>query len=277
MDNENETELDKQELEKALENNDRTPIKECGQNLHQQMIDGIVISDLKEDIKVDDIISSLNTIASEEDKLLNVTKEQVEIEKTSSNKVKAIVVMNSVEAWIALEDLRKEDVRVQPFGVGDLMFSRRLNINCHLVSADKELKKADRKEDKEPSESREDGSKESPETVVTPKENPGDIAAEDSDSDEDADVLVESEESKDKENHAQEKKGKKESIDAWAIKGYSKIGEEFNDWIKTRIEDIGRKKKNITKWKFDKVEDEKDDELWIEKHRLIMNEKLKIL
>ena len=112
---------------------------------------------------------------------------------------------------------------------------------------------------------------------MIPKENPGYIAAEDSDSDEDADVLLESEESKDKENHAKEKKGKKELIDAWAIKGYSKTGEEFNFWIKTRIEDIGRKKKNITKWKFDKTEDEKDDELWIEKHRLIMNEKLKIL
>ena len=49
---------------------------------------------------------------------------------------------------------------------------------------------------------------------MIPKENPGDIAAEDSDSYDDTDVLIESEESKDKENHAKEKKGKKELIDA---------------------------------------------------------------
>ena len=43
----------------------------------------------------------------------------------------------------------------------------------------------------------------------------------------------------------------KELIDTWAVKGYQKEDKEFEEWIKTRLEDFNRKKKNISKNKND--------------------------
>ena len=55
------------------------------------------------------------------------------------------------------------------------------------------------------------------------------------------------------------------------------MGKDFECWTTTRIEDLGRRKANIGKRKFDNEEDVKEDEKWIKTNRSMINEEIKLL
>ena len=75
----------------------------------------------------------------------------------------------------------------------------------------------------------------------------------------------------------EDKRNKRELTDAWAVKGYAKVGSEFEEWTKSRLEDLSRKKKNVFKWKFETEEEEREDVEWIEMNKETINEEVKIL
>ena len=56
----NEQELAREEQEKAVENTERTPLKERGQGVHGGQIDGIILTELAGEVSVDQIIGNLN-------------------------------------------------------------------------------------------------------------------------------------------------------------------------------------------------------------------------
>ena len=47
--------------------------------------------------------------------------------------------------------------------------------------------------------------------------------------------------------------------------------------MKSRLEDLARKKNNISKWKFETPAEDKEDKLWIESCKKIINEEVKII
>ena len=69
----------------------------------------------------------------------------------------------------------------------------------------------------------------------------------------------------------------KELLDTWAIKGYSKKNSDFEEWSRTRIEDLAKRKKKLSSRKFENNDDEKEDEKWIEINKEIINEEIKVL
>ena len=113
----------------AVIDNERTPLRERGGRVVGNIIDGIVIEGMGEEVAVDEIVEKLRSIEFQDDtgqlQSITVKDRDIEIRQDRRDKMKATVVMENNQAWTALEVLRRNKIRVEPFIEGDKLLQRR--------------------------------------------------------------------------------------------------------------------------------------------------------
>ena len=118
-----------EEQMKVMCENDRTWIRERGGQVVGQVIDGLVIEGLNEDITIDNLITILNEIEYMDDEdnsmKIEVDDKQIEVRDDKRGTVKATIDLDNNMAWAAIETLRRNKVKVAPYILGDKLLKRR--------------------------------------------------------------------------------------------------------------------------------------------------------